>query len=126
MHYHKILKEIFIIVLSNQDIWEKIQQSRQILQQLSLEYANSVQKLDKFEQALISENHLNFLAYMLKNPKIRVDIAYSVLTNNNYELLPEAVLNEYHNFSHANYKQIYNKTIQEIDEMNRERVAFCK
>lgn len=50
-----------------------------------------IKKAEIFDHSINPDIHLNFIPYNLKNPDIRVDVAYSVLANRNYELLPEIV-----------------------------------
>ena len=118
---HKILRDIFVIGLDHREIWDKIQESKTILMQLKKDYSDSISYLGSFEQNLINpDKHLNFLGYHLKNPKIRVDIGYSILTNLNYELLPESIA------QNQSFKKIFEKTLEDIDEMNQERVALSR
>ena len=47
--------------------------------------------MEKFDHSVNVEKNLNFLPWNLQNPDIRVDIAYSIFANQNYDLLPEAI-----------------------------------
>lgn len=68
-----------------------IKKAMKIVEKISKEYASAISPTEEFNHTVDIERHLNFLPFHLQNPDVRVDVAYSIIANRNYELLPDAI-----------------------------------
>ena len=64
---------------------------KSLIDTIKKKQARRIEKMEKFDHSVNVEKNINFLPWNLQNPDIRVDIAYSIFANKNYDLLPEVI-----------------------------------
>lgn len=103
--HHRSIKKIFKFFIEEKQKLDQLENLKTLVDKIADDYENDLICADMSvdPKADNIEKYLHFHLYQLQNPTPKVQLAYSILTHKNYELLPSCL-------NSVNLEKLYTKT----------------